>query len=227
MRSTEREKIYNALKLHGMWLAGEDGGEKADLSGTDMRNLNLRGMNLSYANLSGVNLEGANLAHANLSGASLADADLRGADMASCKLNGADLSGADLRGTDLSRAELDEAKLDGAIQDADTKIDEPVNEPGTGMDLIGYARNIAKIRMEDGVIVTNAQPGKTYEGEIISVHESGRNKIAVMALAGDRAIVHDFRDADAISGLEEGKRATLVTDAEGYSGVLGRDAETM
>ena len=64
------------------------------------------------------------------------------------------------------------------------------------------------------------------KGEIISVRESGRNKAAVMALAQDRAILHDLRNDNAVSGLEEGKTATLVTDAEGYSSVPGRDAET-
>ena len=146
--------------------------------------------------------------------------------MSFCKLNGADLSGADLRGADLTRADLGEANLSGAIQDAGTKTDESANEIDSGMDLIGYARNIAKTRLGEGVIVTNAQPGRTYEGEIISVRESGRNKAAVMALAEDRAILHDLRNDDSISGLEEGKTATLVTDDEGYSSVPGRDAET-
>ena len=68
MKTNELEKI---LELHAKWLNGEEGGERANLSHTD---------------LSGADLREANLSHADLSPADLSDADLRGADF-----RGADL----------------------------------------------------------------------------------------------------------------------------------------
>ena len=66
------ENISEILRKHKLWLKDEDGGERANLCGADLREANLR--------------------EANLCGANLSCADLRGAD-----LSGADLSGADLR----------------------------------------------------------------------------------------------------------------------------------
>jgi uncharacterized protein YjbI with pentapeptide repeats len=80
------EELKTLLALHAKWIRGEEGGERANLSGA----------NLSGANLSGADLSGANLSGADLSGADLSGANLRGAD-----LRGADLRGADLRGADL------------------------------------------------------------------------------------------------------------------------------
>lgn len=58
------QKITETLRLHKMWLRGEDGGKRADLSGA-----NLSGANLSGADLYGANLSRANLSRANLYGA--------------------------------------------------------------------------------------------------------------------------------------------------------------
>jgi uncharacterized protein YjbI with pentapeptide repeats len=54
------------LKKHKMWLAGEEGGVKANLSGANLYVANLYGADLSGADLSGANLSGANLSGANL-----------------------------------------------------------------------------------------------------------------------------------------------------------------
>ena len=61
-----KEELQEILKKHKKWLAGEDGGVRADLSGAD----------LSGADLSGADLRGADRRRADLSGA-----DLRGADL--------------------------------------------------------------------------------------------------------------------------------------------------
>ena len=65
------EQIKEILDNHEMWLAGKEGGKRADLSYAD-----LRGADLSGANLSGANLRGADLSDANLRGANLRGADL-------------------------------------------------------------------------------------------------------------------------------------------------------
>ena len=65
--------LQNILALHLLYLKGESGGQRANLSGA----------NLSRANLFGANLSGADLSRANLSGANLYGADLSGANLPS------------------------------------------------------------------------------------------------------------------------------------------------
>ena len=72
-------------------------GERADLSGADLRGVDLRKADLSGANLRKADLSGANLRKVDLSGVDLHKADLSGADLRWANLSGADLSGADLR----------------------------------------------------------------------------------------------------------------------------------
>ena len=76
--------IEKILEKHRMWLMNLKGGERANLSESDLSGANLSGANLSRANLSGAdlrwaNLSGANLSRANLSGANLSGANLSGA----------------------------------------------------------------------------------------------------------------------------------------------------
>ena len=73
------EELKTLLALHAKWIRGEEGGERANLSG---------------ANLSRADLSGANLSRANLIRADLSVADLSGADLSRADLSGAYLSGA-------------------------------------------------------------------------------------------------------------------------------------
>ena len=57
------EEIKQVLELHKKWLNNEQGGERADLRGADLRNV-------------GANLRGANLYRADLRGADLSKVDL-------------------------------------------------------------------------------------------------------------------------------------------------------
>ena len=122
----EASKLKEILEKHKMWLNGEEGGEKANLSGADLRGADLyranlrgaslRGASLRRANLSGADLRGANLREttlkwanlkwANLNGAYLRWANLSGADLSGADISKADLRGADLRGSDISGADL-------------------------------------------------------------------------------------------------------------------------
>ena len=52
----DTNQLKEIVRLHGLWLAGSDGGIRADL-----RNANLRYADLSDANLSNANLSGTNL----------------------------------------------------------------------------------------------------------------------------------------------------------------------
>lgn len=87
----QREKIIEIIDRHRKFLAGEPGGERADLSASDLSGSDLRGCNLSRANLRGSDLRGSDLRGADLSGS-----DLRGADLRRANLRGSDLRGADL-----------------------------------------------------------------------------------------------------------------------------------
>ena len=96
------EEIKKVLDSHQKWINEEDGGERADLRGVNLREANLRGAKLSRANLRGANLRWADLR----------GADLRGADLYRANLCWTDLSEADLRGADLREADLSRANLD-------------------------------------------------------------------------------------------------------------------
>ena len=84
MKKISYTELKAIIYKHAKWARGEDGGERADLCGA-----NLRGADLCDADLRGANLYGADLRSANLYGA-----DLRGADLRSANLYDADLSGA-------------------------------------------------------------------------------------------------------------------------------------
>jgi hypothetical protein len=69
-------EIEEKIRKHALWLANEDGGERADLSGADLSEADLSEADLSGADLSGADLRWAYLRWANLSGADLSDAEI-------------------------------------------------------------------------------------------------------------------------------------------------------
>ncbi|MDE2100915.1 MAG: pentapeptide repeat-containing protein [Patescibacteria group bacterium] len=87
MMAKWREKdpwIEEQLKLHSEWLADNQKGKRADLSGSrlsayDFRNRDLRQVNFFYAILVGCDFRGANVLGANFRSAALSGADFRGA----------------------------------------------------------------------------------------------------------------------------------------------------
>jgi hypothetical protein len=68
--------LTEILRLHGMWLRGEEGGERANLAYAILTGANLAYANLAYAVLTDANLTDANLTDAILTGAILTDAIL-------------------------------------------------------------------------------------------------------------------------------------------------------
>jgi uncharacterized protein YjbI with pentapeptide repeats len=84
-------------------------GQKLDLAGKSLNNLDLSKLDLAGANLRGARLNHANLAGADLRGAVLDDVWALGADF-----SGADLSGARLFGAQMLHARFDRADLSGA-----------------------------------------------------------------------------------------------------------------
>jgi hypothetical protein len=121
-------KLKEVLAAHMMWLRGEEGGVRANLSSANLSSANLSSANLSsadlrFANLRFANLRSANLRFANLSSANLSSADLRFADLSFANLSSANLSSADLRSADLRSADLRSADLRSADLSSASGVD--------------------------------------------------------------------------------------------------------
>ena len=76
MKKITQNEFVESLKLHVLYLNGEENGVRMNLEDCDLREIDLSGANLSRADLSGANLSGAYLSRAYLSGANLSGADL-------------------------------------------------------------------------------------------------------------------------------------------------------
>ncbi len=106
-RSAKLRNLLRVLAAHHAWLRGEPGGERADLSGLDLTDVDMKGTDLTDADFAGADLSGADLRESRLVRTNLRQAFLRGADLRESNLTGADLSEADLRDCDLRGARLD------------------------------------------------------------------------------------------------------------------------
>ena len=116
----DKQELKAILGKHLKWLRGEDGGERANLSGAYLFGAYLFEANLSRANLFGADLSRANLSRANLFEANLSEADLSEANLFGANLSEADLSRANLFEANLSEANLSEADLSEAnLSEAD------------------------------------------------------------------------------------------------------------
>jgi len=137
------------LRLHKLWLKGDEDGVRANLSGVNLSGADLAGADLRNANL-GTNLENADLENANLAGAYLEDANLEGAYLENANLAGANLMGANLRGANLEDADLSGTNLGGAYLEY-TNL-ENANLAGADLDYQiqdGLLQQIAKIILEN------------------------------------------------------------------------------
>ncbi len=100
------DELKEVIRLHGLWMRGDQAGRRAYLAGANLAGANLAGAYLAGANLAGANLADANLADANLARAYLADANLARAYLADANLAGANLAGANLADANLADANL-------------------------------------------------------------------------------------------------------------------------
>ena len=147
MKKIGTEQLNEILENHKKWLYNE-GGERADLHDTDLKEFILKGVDLRKANLQGANLNGANLSKANLEGANLSEANLEYADLrraclektnlSESNLSKTDCTYANLRNTSLIYANLREAFLKGAnLVDSDLRGADLVYTDLTYSDLSG------------------------------------------------------------------------------------------
>jgi len=139
VETTHIDILYEGTGAWNEW-RGKNPGEKPNLAGEDLSEIDLTGANLgevdltdaelfqsdlSEANLKmavlrGADLSGADLSRAALYKAELADACLIEADLTGANLGAADLRGADLRGAKFHGADLNEADLSNAnLNEAD------------------------------------------------------------------------------------------------------------
>ena len=110
----DAENLAEIVRSHRLWLRGEEGGKRANLTRANLAGANLAGADLAGADLTHAYLAGAYLAGANLTRAYLAGANLAGANLAGANLTGANLAGANLAGANPTRAYLAGADLRGA-----------------------------------------------------------------------------------------------------------------
>ncbi|MBE9042312.1 pentapeptide repeat-containing protein [Oscillatoriales cyanobacterium LEGE 11467] len=106
------ENLYEA-NFFGANLTGTNL-QEVDLRGANLQRVDLRDANLQRANLQGANLQGANLQRTSLQQVNLLEANLQDVNLRSVDLHGANLQQGNLRRTDLRGADLREAILLGA-----------------------------------------------------------------------------------------------------------------
>ena len=108
-----QEEIREKLRLHRLWVDGEEGGARADLGGAYLHGADLGGAYLRCAYFRWANLRCADFTRANLSGADFTRANLSEAVFHGARLSGAIFHGVDLSGVDLSGADLSGATGNG------------------------------------------------------------------------------------------------------------------
>ena len=199
MRNIKQEELNKILQKHEMWLKGEEGGERADLSGSDLKDADLECANLKRADLSGADLSGtdledinleftklcdANLEYANLYNANLSYSDLRGADLRGADLTDASLRGADLRDTNLSYSDLSGTNL----WNADLRGTN-LEDIKTNIHTIGYSLACPK----EGSFISYKKAGK-YIVKLLILEDSKRSSATTSKCRCDKARVLDIED---------------------------------
>ena len=114
MRTFTNEELKVILEKHLKYRKNEDGGERA----------NLRGSDLSYSDLSYSDLSYSDLSYSDLSYSDLSYSDLSYSDLSYSDLRGSDLRGSDLRGSDLSYSDLDFSYLSFSCKSLSAKFDQ-------------------------------------------------------------------------------------------------------
>ncbi|EPX7502215.1 pentapeptide repeat-containing protein [Listeria monocytogenes] len=108
----KQEELDIILDNHGKWLRDE-GGERADLKGADLRHTNLTNAVLSGADLRHANLTNADLSNANLTNAVLTNADLSNANLTNAVLTWVNWQ--DVRGLTVVAVQVDTTRKNNQI----------------------------------------------------------------------------------------------------------------
>lgn len=105
------DDIFEVVKAHERFLAGEPEGERADLRNARYAGAILNGVNLSQAQMIGADFKRAHFSGSDLSQAVLAGGDYELADFSAANLTGADCRGANFESAKLASADLTDADL--------------------------------------------------------------------------------------------------------------------
>jgi len=107
----KKQEIQKLLHRHKMWLTDHNTGERLNLRGASLTDIDLSMTDLSGAFLSRTDLTGANLYATNLYGVDLTESVLVEADLTGTNLCASDFIGADLSNANLSAANLSQANF--------------------------------------------------------------------------------------------------------------------
>jgi hypothetical protein len=140
------------------------------------------------------------------------------------------LSGAAVipRGLDsnLPNADLDAAQetVMSSIDKANTEIKDLRNsaaekEASASKSAGAKAVAIAKEKLGQGTIVTNAQPGRTYSGKIIGLTGNHPDTIAIQWISGNQAVLHKIKDIAAESNISVGAELSITKGRDGKTTV--------
>lgn len=116
MAHLSQEELDEIVHLHAMYLAGKNGGARAQIKFKNLSGLSLVGKDLSHADFTGSCFIGSNLSDGDFTSATFFACDLRRANLENAKFiradfRGAFVAGANLSGADLKAADLREGKI--------------------------------------------------------------------------------------------------------------------
>ncbi|QLF86741.1 hypothetical protein BESEP4_00007 [Staphylococcus phage vB_SepM_BE04] len=112
MKKITQEELNNKIELHKEWLEDDNKGEKLELNGYNLRNLDLSNSDLRYSSLSCSILSNVDLSYSDLSFSTLKDADLVKMDLTKAIISFSNLENIDLNSVNLKNANLYGANLD-------------------------------------------------------------------------------------------------------------------
>ena len=181
---TNRE-LKKMLNTHKLWMHGEKGGMRIDLSNANLTGINLSNVDLTDADLTGVNLRYANLRYADLNNADLTDANLTGVDLTNADLRCANLTGIDLTNADLNNADLSNANL---------------SNIKTNYHTLGYSLACP----EEGNFIGYKKADK-YLVKLLILEDSKRSSATTLKCRCDKAKVLD------IENIETGEKVNEIT----------------
>lgn len=103
-----QKEFDEMMRLHEIWLDGEEGGRRAIMQGEDLRNVNM-----NRADMMGVNMQRANTQRADMQDANMWGADMRGANMQRANMQRANMQHVDMQHADMRSAEMQRTDMRG------------------------------------------------------------------------------------------------------------------
>ena len=92
----KRKEFDEMMRLHEIWLNGEEDGRCAIMQGEDLRNVNMNRADMRGVNMQRANMLHADMQYANMQCAKMQHADMRHADMRSAEMQRTDMRGANI-----------------------------------------------------------------------------------------------------------------------------------